>query len=114
MARPSSLPRASGAGGVWTGNATTERRRGCSSALTAAAAMATERAPGNTNLQLANPDAVATAMGILLGLANNTQAFNDSKGMAATYTAVLRPDQFACFRIHPPRPLAIGIVRTVV
>ena len=29
------------------GNATTERRRGCSSALTAAAAMATGRAPGN-------------------------------------------------------------------
>ena len=28
---------------------------------------------GNTSLQLANPDAVATAMGILLGLVNNTQ-----------------------------------------
>ena len=28
---------------------------------------------GNANLQLANPDAVATAMGILLGLVNNTQ-----------------------------------------
>jgi hypothetical protein len=28
---------------------------------------------GNANLQLANPDAVATAMGVLLGLVNNTQ-----------------------------------------
>ena len=46
MTRPSSLPRASGDGGVWTGNGTIEGPRDYSSALTAEAAMATGRAPG--------------------------------------------------------------------
>jgi hypothetical protein len=32
-----------------------------------------QKSTGNANLQLANPDAVATGMGVLLGLVNNTQ-----------------------------------------
>ncbi len=32
-----------------------------------------QKQTGNANLQLGNPDAVATAMGVLLGLVNNTQ-----------------------------------------
>ncbi len=75
---------------------------------------------GNTNLQLGNPDAVASAMGIMLGLVNNTQVTyqfgrnGDPLAVGAPSLRAFRMNEYEgyvndSFRATPELTLTLGL-----